>query len=309
MSKTVSPTRRLTMRYIIALSTVALLALLGQIVIQTALQQQSSDALVINVAGRQRMLSQRLSKAALALGFFPGAQERLQNADELRYVVGLWQRSQEGLRRGDAIPGLPGNNSAPVRQLFAAIEPEYRVMLQASWNLLALALVNNTRASAVPVSAFFPSIQSILSAQSGFLTGMDRIVTQYQFCLMMFVLLLEGLFVFRPAVRRLRQTFADLLRTNEHLTRSEITRKRAERILALNEALATSHANRPHARIVALSHYQVRDKEGHYHNVYHREIDGQQVFACECAQYREQKICPHSLTAAALHSISGLQAN
>jgi nitrate/nitrite-specific signal transduction histidine kinase len=314
------------MRYIVALSTVALLALLGQIVIQVTLQQQSSDALVINVAGRQRMLSQRLSKAALALGFFPDAQERLQNADELRYVVGLWQRSQEGLQHGDAIPGLPGNNSTPVRQLFAAIEPEYQTMLRASRNLLALALVNNTQASTVPVSAFFPSIQSILSAQSGFLTGMDRIVTQYQleaqdhvmrqryieitlFCLMLFVLLLEGLFVFRPAVRRLRQTFADLLRTNEHLTRSEITRKRAERILALNEALATSHANRPHARIVALSHYQVRDKEGHYHNVYHREIDGQQVFACECAQYREQKICPHSLTAAALHSISGLQAN
>ena len=36
-------------------------------VLQVTLQQQSSDALVINIAGRQRMLSQRLSKAALRL--------------------------------------------------------------------------------------------------------------------------------------------------------------------------------------------------------------------------------------------------
>lgn len=326
MRKTVSPTRRLTTRYIIALSTVALLALLGQIVIQAMLHQQSSDALVINIAGRQRMLSQRLSKAALALEVFPDAQSRLQNADELRDVTVLWQHSQEGLQHGDSALGLPGNNSPTVQRLFTAIEPEYSTMLQASHRLLALALINNTRASNAPSSAFLPSIQSILSAQAGFLVGMDSIVTQYQleaqdhitrqrnielilFSFTLLVLLLEGLFVFRPAVRRLRQTVADLVRANEYLTRSEITRKRAERILALNEALAASQVHRPHARMVALSHYQVRDRDGTYYNVHHREIDGQQVFVCECAQYREQTICPHSLTAAALHSISGLQAN
>src|SRR5262249_16862996 len=118
IGKTLSPTRRLTLRYIIALSTVALLALLGQVVIQWSLQQQSRDALVINVAGRQRMLSQRLSKAALTLEVFPDAQSRLQNATELRDVVALWQRSQEGLQHGDPALGLPGDNSATVEQLF-----------------------------------------------------------------------------------------------------------------------------------------------------------------------------------------------
>ncbi len=326
MSRTVSPTRRLTTRYILALGTVALLALLGQIVIQVMLQQQSSDALVINIAGRQRMLSQRLSKAALALEVFPDAQSRLENADELRDVVTLWQHSQEGLQRGDSALGLPGKNSPTIQKLFAAIDPEYRTMLQSSHELLVLALVNNTQASNVPGSAFLPSIQSILRAQSGFLNGMDRIVSQYQveaqdhvtrqryielllFGCTLLVLVLEGLFVFRPAVSRLRQTIADLVRTNEHLSRSEITRKRAERIVALNEALAASQVQRPHARIVALNHYQVRDRGGTYYDVYHREVDGQQIFVCACAQYQEQMICPHSLTAAALHSVSGLQAN
>ncbi len=314
------------MRYILALSTIALLALLGQFVIQFTLQQQSSDALVINIAGRQRMLSQRLSKAALALEVFPDPSARLQNARELREVVQLWRRSQDGLQHGDAALGLPGKNSSTVQQLFASIEPAYQTMWQAADELLRLALVDPNHASSVPVAAFLPALQRILSAQAGFLVGMDHIVTQYQleaqdhvihqrmlelilFALTLLILLLEGLFVFRPAVRHLRQTIADLLRANERLTRSEVTRKRAERILALNEALAASQAQRPHARIVALNHYQVRDKEGNYYNVYHQEIDSRQVFACECKQYQEQMICPHSLTAAALHSIAGLQAN
>ena len=102
-----APTRRLTILYIMALSTIALLTLLGQVAIQVALQQQSSDALIINIAGRQRMLSQRLSKAALALEVFSDPQMRQQNADELQAVVSLWQRSQEGLQHGDAALGLP----------------------------------------------------------------------------------------------------------------------------------------------------------------------------------------------------------
>ena len=173
-------------------------------------------------------------------------------------------------------------------------------------------------------SAFLPFIRTILVGQARFLPGMDRIVSQYQheaeehvtrlrqieltlLFLTLLTLLLEGLFIFRPAVRRLQQTFADLLQAHERVAREEVTRKKAERILALNEALTASQRDSPHARIVAFGHYQVRGKEGIYYNVYQHAIDGQQVFACECLQYQEHMICPHSLTASALHRISGLQ--
>ena len=55
-----SATRRLTIFYICALCSVALLSILGQVIIQMSIQQQNSDALVINIAGRQRMLSQEI---------------------------------------------------------------------------------------------------------------------------------------------------------------------------------------------------------------------------------------------------------
>jgi nitrate/nitrite-specific signal transduction histidine kinase len=312
---------RLTLLYITALSTVALLSVLGQIVIQAALQQQSSDALVINVAGRQRMLSQRLSKDALALEVFPDAQDRQQNAHELQSVVTLWQSSQEGLQNGNKASGLPGHNNKKIEQLFGKIEPEYQSMLHASTVLLSLVKAGGTPSHPVSNAALLPQIRVILGAQADFLTGMDAIVTQYQLeaeahvarlkliefvllALTLLVLLLEGLFIFRPAVGQLQQTLVDLLQANERASRAEVTRKRAERILALNEALAARQEDTPHARIVALDHYQVRDRDGSYHDVHRREIEGQSLFVCACSLYQEQKICPHSLAASALHMVS-----
>ena len=49
------------------LAVVAFLVLLNQILVQPPIMELTTDAPVINVAGRQRMLSQRLAKAALAL--------------------------------------------------------------------------------------------------------------------------------------------------------------------------------------------------------------------------------------------------
>lgn len=53
--------------YVFALSAIALLTLLSQLLLQQALSSGSDDAQLINRAGRQRMLSQRIAKVALGL--------------------------------------------------------------------------------------------------------------------------------------------------------------------------------------------------------------------------------------------------
>ena len=125
------PTARdLTRRYVFALSLVATLSLIGQAVIQQQVVQQMSDARVVNVAGRQRMLSQRLSKVALEVEAPPGVRERKAakgavlcsnpalaharaNNQGLSFAgpSSCGKMSHEGLQVGAEHDGLPGNNS------------------------------------------------------------------------------------------------------------------------------------------------------------------------------------------------------
>ena len=58
---------KLSRLYIIALSTIAISVVFSQILVRKHLNDQQSDSSVINVAGRQRMLSQKLTKEIVSL--------------------------------------------------------------------------------------------------------------------------------------------------------------------------------------------------------------------------------------------------
>ncbi|HEX4148488.1 MAG TPA: type IV pili methyl-accepting chemotaxis transducer N-terminal domain-containing protein, partial [Pirellulales bacterium] len=76
--------RRLARRYLFVLSAVAVLVVIDQAVIQPLLLRLNTYAPVINTAGRQRMLSQKLTKAALALVADPDVPSRQIRREELR---------------------------------------------------------------------------------------------------------------------------------------------------------------------------------------------------------------------------------
>ena len=58
---------KLSRLYIIALSTIALSVIISQILFRNHLDTQKSDSTAINIAGRQRMLSQKLTKEIVSL--------------------------------------------------------------------------------------------------------------------------------------------------------------------------------------------------------------------------------------------------
>ena len=64
------------MIYGIALSFIALTILSSSLVMNCSIQRNSSDSRIINLSGRQRMLSQRLTKCFLALERVPDAEEQ-----------------------------------------------------------------------------------------------------------------------------------------------------------------------------------------------------------------------------------------
>ena len=100
-----SRSNTLRTRYVAALAAIAFLSILGQFVVQWMLTIQADDSAVINLAGRQRMLSQRIVKTALLL---ERAAEPDAYLEQLAELASEWSAVHRGLREGDELRGLSG---------------------------------------------------------------------------------------------------------------------------------------------------------------------------------------------------------
>ncbi len=238
----VSAARRLRTLYILALGLIAGLTISSQVVIQRAVQRQDSDAPVINIAGRQRMFSQKLAKTALVIDEildrcnggegspFVGCDQLGARVDDLREVLAAWTRSHSGLQRGDTELGLPGNDSAEVTALFEEIEPHYEAMREAAEKILTC--VADSHPNIPDNDATQPHIRTILTHEASFLEGMNDIVFQYDreaqarvsrlertelilASVILLVLLCEAFLVFAPAARVIRRQFTRLRESEE----------------------------------------------------------------------------------------------
>lgn len=209
--------------------------------VQPSLLGLATDAPAINIAGRQRMLSQRLAKSALALA---AAREESYRA-ELRETLELWVRSHHALQAGDPALSLSGRLSPEARAGFAALMPSFELLRDSA-----------TRIEAATDSGLSPSadLAALLGAESEFLGRMDALVglleresrehvAQLRLILLILTLaaiasaLAIGSFALRPAVLLIRRQVDELehrvrVRTAEleaeSLRRIEVERKNQE---------------------------------------------------------------------------------
>ena len=162
-----SPTRLLTQLYFSTVVAVGLLTIGGQVITQRALAIQAKDAIVINVAGRQRMLSQKIAKAAQTLARFSSGNVAV-NA-ELADALALFVRAHEGLQNGDAELGLLGENSPQIISLFDQLEADYEGIVAAATTLLDSSTDGDSEA-----------IRVLDSREDSFLPAMNALVNQYE---------------------------------------------------------------------------------------------------------------------------------
>src|SRR5215470_1134006 len=126
------PATRLQRLTTLALAAIGCLSIGSYVLYQRALRETQNDAPTISVAGRQRMLTQKLAQLALETQV---AAERRQfaflNAD-LRAALQAWEDSHVGLQQGDASLGLAPNTNPAVAQEFARIEQDHRAIAEAT---------------------------------------------------------------------------------------------------------------------------------------------------------------------------------
>ena len=109
--------RSLTWRYFIALTLVALLATAAWLSLHLVISEQQSSAAVVNISGRQRMLSQRTALFSSLLASAPPAQ-RAEIRQKLQDAAALMKKSHYGLLHGNAEMGLPASMSDAVRSMY-----------------------------------------------------------------------------------------------------------------------------------------------------------------------------------------------
>lgn len=215
---------KLSRLYVLALMVIAFSVIVSQILIRNHLKTQESDSTIINVAGRQRMLSQKLTKDVVKLISTDSLTDKIALKNQIKKTLHLWKTSHEALQKGNDSMGLPGRNSKIIQQKFKDLAPTFSVINNASHSIITK--LENT--PPLPFSEYAENIQTVINAENDFLFKMDAIVNQYDseandkinrlrqlesfisiFTLV--VLLLEFVFIFWPTAKNIRATLTDLL--------------------------------------------------------------------------------------------------
>ncbi|BAM03813.1 ATP-binding protein [Phycisphaera mikurensis] len=209
--------RRLRVGYAVGLCLIAALVLGSHALLATMLSAHGHDAATINLAGRQRMLSQRVVKEALlgaAWPSRPGVLERL-DADLLRLDAVHARLAGSGAEAADASAGVL---DLPASELDAALAAFQE----------AAGRVREELARGGPAG----SLGALLRTEKSFLLRMDERVAEFEAAaalkvarlrrahlaaglLLLGVIGLEALLLFRPAVHRIRRQMFDLAISQE----------------------------------------------------------------------------------------------
>lgn len=220
--------RLLKRGHVLALGLVCAVLVINLLIVDTMVQKQRTNGQVINVAGRQRILSQRLSKLAIyiSLGHYNDT-ATISGFKRLPMLNSEWGTAQNALISGSkemGLPQMPDDDS--LKTLYAAITPHFLAMHKAFEDVGAYEgkpyLQNEVE----------PYISQIVEHERVFLALMGNIVdrlvflqrekvTQMQWATwamhlaLVLLILLEVIFIFRP-IQRFTARYIGLERNARH---------------------------------------------------------------------------------------------
>ncbi|MDX2017743.1 MAG: PAS domain S-box protein [Planctomycetota bacterium] len=225
-----SPHQRLRRAYIAALIALALVSIAGHIALERFISRLASDATLINVAGRQRMLSQRIALLAhhyadeRAAGHMP-------DPEAIRAALELWTQSHRALRDRDGTLGLCEPSSQELHRALLSLEPDLHAAAETAGALLALPEAQSDRANTLSdeitlhTERFLPQMHALVGGYELEASGAVRIAERAEFVFLIGHLVLLGLLaglVFEPAAREIHRQHRAL--TDSHRHRDQLAR-------------------------------------------------------------------------------------
>lgn len=246
----VSPGRRIVRRYALSLAGIGLLLAAAAVVFHLQMEKAADLLEIVNLSGRQRMLSQQVTLHALRLA----EAEDPANAADARASLARVLAELEGNYHRLTHEQKVDDPSGPLRHLYfggpEALSPQFRAFVADVDDLL----------QTPPQGGADARVQAIIErGQGALLDALDRAVLGYQrygersvFYLQILVdvalagicviLVLEGVLVFRPMIRRSDRHLATLQAISAELARARDTLEDrvAQRTRDLAEARAAA---------------------------------------------------------------------
>ncbi|QSX33549.1 EAL domain-containing protein [Shewanella avicenniae] len=200
-----------TLTYILALVIIALLALLSHYLVQSIVDQQESTARVVNIAGRQRMLSQRITLFASELR--QTRTEELHGAELASYydAISTMSTMHYALMNGASSLNIPTPSSNAIKAMFN--QPPTNLHQKVTEFLVLAERVVDASLDMSQRNEAYKQLRQ--AARAEMLQSLDAVVLQFQreseaaisqlqrynrlsLGGMLLTLLIEALFIFRP---------------------------------------------------------------------------------------------------------------
>lgn len=208
--------------YIFSLFTIAVSILLSQLIVQYNLSRNLNDSKIINISGKQRMLSQKLTKQILILNYISDPKDNNTELNEASEIITLWKFNQNVLEMGSDSLGFPRTKSPELQKLFNVIKPNFNSIVNAATQFIL------NKKQDIKEKENKELIQIILKNQDVFLVKMNEIVAQYEkeaadkvalqskieyafLAFNLIVLLLIFIFIFKPTYTKVLRLISKIL--------------------------------------------------------------------------------------------------
>ncbi len=243
--------------YRFGLGAIALSIIFGQFFIQRYLNDHIKDSRIINVAGRQRMLSQKLTKEIVQL--HPGIQDAnlLAQSKKINTTIALWNSAHMALQNSTDSLKLASLNNSKVLKMYEDITL-YQTKIYSSAKRITQKITQKHKISLEDIQQ---DIDTISKNEPIYLKKMNAIVFEYDaiakqkvkdlknieyvvLFITLLLLLLEIIFLFRPMAIRIRKTISKLLKSEETAKKMAINANniRVSREASVQELLALNYA-------------------------------------------------------------------
>jgi len=217
--------------YLLAILLIAMTIIIAQILIQRHLDSQLDDSRIVNIAGRQRMLSQKLMKETLMLQTAGSKTVIEKIVQTLEDDLAVFTKTHEDLQYDIEGIGKMNLNNSEIPSLFKEIDKDQK-QLVSSLSKIIEAFDSEQDLAVIDISSY---VHEMIVVEGQFLSKMDTIVNEYDaisqekvkalkqkeyilLVISLVILLLEILFLFRPISLYIRNVIKDLIETKNQLT-------------------------------------------------------------------------------------------